>query len=618
MEHKPSSAYLAPNSLHDEEERLIRDMQRDVLSALTSSMSFGDTGNYMCHRIQRLAPGVLVSVCRIADNRMCPWAAPDFPVEYGEHFADMEIGEGVASCGTAAYRKASVMVSDIATHPFWEPHRHVMIPHGLRSCWTYPVMRRDGSVAGTFAFYFRQTHEPDPWLERIAEASVHLCTLAIELEEGRMALTQAIQFDTLTGLPNLNNLREYLGGLVVADAPVRHVALFYVRLDRFGDINTSFGHRIGDCILIEMANRLNRYLDAGAFLARGDSDTFIIVMQDCDIHSATRVAEGMLEVIRQSVVVESLPVSLSASVGICSFSTVDVSFDEELNNARNAASRAREEGGGRYRFFDPEMNRMACDRLMLATALRCAIAKGGLRLEYQPQVNPMDGRLTGVEALARWSDPALGEISPMRFIAVAEENGDIGALSLWVMEEACRQMADWRKGAIAVPVVSVNLSPANFRDSSLPDVLGNLLQKYQLPGNALMLEITEGMIMDMTPLTMAVMTRIRGMGVGLSVDDFGTGFSSLSRLVCLPVTEIKIDRAFIRKIDKDARSRSLVAAIVSVGENLDLNVVAEGVEEEAQLSFLRQLGCPVVQGFYYSRAVPAKTLCRMISEGWGG
>lgn len=602
---------------HDEQERQIRDMQRDVLRALTSHMSFTDTGNYMCRRIQAMAPGVLVSVCHITDNRMCPWAAPDFPGEYATYFGGMEIGEGVAGCGTAAYRKTPIMIDDMETHPFWESHRHVLIPHGLRSCWTYPVIRRDGTVAGTFAFYFRQRRAPDPWLERIAEASVHLCTLAIEREEHRLQLEQAVGTDPLTALPNSVSLRHYLDKQIINAERSLDVALFHIRLDRFGDINTSLGHNAGDLLLAEISGRLRRGLVQGQFLARGDGDAFIIVVPDSDIHRARRIAEDVLALIREPVVVDSFTVNLSASIGICLFGSDDASRDEVLSSAHNAAVQARQNGGGEYCFFDPEMNRVVRDRLMLTTALRLAITENKLRLEYQPQVNPADGSITGVEALVRWCDPEMGEISPFRFVTAAEESGDINALSGWVLEEACRQILRWRDEGVDIPVVSVNLSPVNFRDNMLPDLLGALLQKYNLPGSALVLEITEGMMMDITPHTLRVMQRLRDTGAGLSVDDFGTGFSSLSTLASLPVTEMKIDRAFISGVERDERSRALVSAIISVGRQLGLHVVAEGVENECELSFLRKQGCPAIQGYYYSRPVSPEALSIMLRSGWG-
>lgn len=601
-----------PYNRMNREERQLRDLQRDVLCALTSGMRFEAVGDFICRRIQAMAPGVLVSVCRIADGCMCPWAAPDFPPEYGEYFSGMEIGEGVASCGTSAWRREPVMVADIATDPLWAPHRHVMIPHRFRSCWTYPVLRRDGSVGGTFAFYFRQARQPDRWLERIADASVHLCILAIELEENRMKLLQIIRFDTLTGLPNLNNLRDVISKLFVGQAP-RDYGLFYIGLDRFNDINTSLGHNEGDRLLIAVANRLKEELARDEFLARGEGDSFVVLVPDCEIHTATRTGEVLLSAIRNVDVSGAVSVSLSASIGICLFNSETDKKTEVLLNARNAAIHVRGDGGGHIRFFDPDMNQVARDRLLLAAALRRAIEENRLRLEYQPQVIFPGGEIYGVEALVRWTDPVHGEVSPARFIAVAEESGDISRLSDWVMEEACRQMANWRKNGVPVPAVSVNLAPVSFRYGALPDEICALLEKYHLPGTSLVIEITEGMMVDATAETLGIMHRIRELGVGLAVDDFGTGYSSLSSLASLPVTELKIDRAFIRKLEHDQRTRSLVSAMLGVGSSLGLNVVAEGVESEAEIAFLYEHGNPVIQGWYYSPAVSAERLPDVIS-----
>lgn len=238
---------------------------------------------------------------------------------------------------------------------------------------------------------------------------------------------------------------------------------------------------------------------------------------------------------------------------------------------------------------------------MLGTALRRAIAGDCLRLEYQPQVRPDSGELYGVEALARWRDPEFGVIPPGRFISLAEEIGEIEAIGRWALREACRQMAVWRDEGVQVPVVSVNLSPLSFRGADLPDFVAGLLQQYALPGECLTIEITESAAMALTAGMLEVIHGIRALGVGLSVDDFGTGFSSLSNLANLPVTEVKIDRSFIDKCLQESRLQSLVMAVIGIGQNLHLTVVAEGVETEAQRELLKAHHCPVIQGYLFSR-----------------
>ncbi|KAA8996650.1 oxygen-sensing cyclic-di-GMP phosphodiesterase [Affinibrenneria salicis] len=585
------------------EERQIRDLERDVLQALTSSLSFGELGNFLCRRIESIAPGVLVSVCEVVDRKLRPWAAPSFHASYGPDWEGVEIGEGVAGCGTAAHRGEPVMVYDIATDPLWAPYRHQMLPHGFCACWTYPVKRRDGSVAATFAFYFRQGGAPNVYLERIADASVHLCTLAVEREENQRQIARMIRFNPLTGLPNLHSLHNHIDELLNC-ANGQPIGFFCIDLDRFRDINSTLGHTAGDQVIVTLANRLQDWLKPEHFLSHVESRQFIIVAQNCNVAHAYLMADEIQRVVRQPISVDKHRFSLSASVGISHYQYDDADRDALLANARSAMYQVRSAGSGAYQFFSPEMNLIARDRLLLGAALRQAIAHGDLHLYYQPQVCPRTGALYGVEALARWQDDIFGDVPPGKFIGLAEEIGEIEAIGRWALREACRQMAAWRAGGISVPTVSVNLSPVNFRRRDLTSFIAGLLLEYALPGQCLTLEITESMVMELTQDTLDMLQRIRALGIGLSIDDFGTGFSSLSRLASLPVTEVKIDRSFIGNCLQDNRLRALVLAVIGIGRSLSLTVVAEGVETGEQCQLLNELACPVVQGYLFSRPLP--------------
>ncbi|EEH8378439.1 oxygen-sensing cyclic-di-GMP phosphodiesterase [Salmonella enterica subsp. enterica serovar Montevideo] len=582
------------------EERQIRDLERAVLTALTSSLSFSELGDYFCRRIESIASGVLVSVFRVAERRLRLWAAPSFHASYGLDWEGIEIGEGVAGCGTAAHRGEPVMIYDIETDPLWEPYKHKILPHGYKACWTYPVKRRDGSVAGTFAFYFRQGGQPDAHLERIADASIHLCALAIEREENQQRVNQLVRYDILTGLPNRSLLCQHINELLLSN-PEQEIAFFYLGLDRFKDINDTLGHASGDLVLVETGNRLKSHLDDGQFLARVESVMFVLVVPDCDVHRAALVAAHLQRVAGAPMEISGFSLDPTVSIGISQYPESSRDRDDLLRNAKSAMGRVKASGGGEYLFFSVGMNEAARDRLLLGTALRRAIAGNYLRLEYQPQVRPDSGELYGVEALARWRDPEFGVVPPDRFISLAEEIGEIEAIGRWALREACRQMAGWRDEGVQVPVVSVNLSPLSFRSSDLPDFVAGLLHQYALSGECLTIEITESAAMALTSDMLEVIHGIRALGVGLSVDDFGTGFSSLSNLANLPVTEVKIDCSFIDKCLQESRLQSLVMAVIGIGQNLHLTVVAEGVETEAQREMLKAYHCPVLQGYLFSR-----------------
>jgi EAL domain-containing protein (putative c-di-GMP-specific phosphodiesterase class I) len=260
------------------------------------------------------------------------------------------------------------------------------------------------------------------------------------------------------------------------------------------------------------------------------------------------------------------------------------------------------------------MNKIAEQRLMYSTALRQAIANQALTLHYQPQIRTSDGTIHGVEALARWHDPVLGEVSPAKFIPLAEECGLIQQIGTWSIKEACRQMAVWRRAGLDIPAVSVNLSPINFQNVNLAAQVAQILTAHDLPPNLLILEITEGVFLSERATVISTMSELRRLGVGLSLDDFGTGYSSLSRLAQLPIDELKIDRSFMRDVVADTNARAIVTSVVRVGQSLNLAVVAEGVETDAQRELLVELGCDAIQGFLYARPLPAVAFGRWLLE----
>jgi EAL domain-containing protein (putative c-di-GMP-specific phosphodiesterase class I) len=296
-------------------------------------------------------------------------------------------------------------------------------------------------------------------------------------------------------------------------------------------------------------------------------------------------------------------VPVSASIGVSIYPDNAGDIDGLLKHADAAMYQAKQAGRSTYRFFSAEMNRVSEERLAFSTALRNAIVQDALRLHYQPQVRA-DGRLYGVEALARWSDPVLGEVPPSKFIPLAEEYGLIELIGTWSLREACRQVAAWRKNGVDVPSVSVNLSPINFQNGDLATLVGEVIAENGLSPDMLMLEVTEGVVMSEHSTAVETMEKIRKSGVQLSMDDFGTGYSSLSRLAHLPIRELKIDRSFMRGLESEASALAITRAIIRVGQSLDMIVVAEGVETDGQRRILTELGCDVIQGFVYSPALP--------------
>jgi EAL domain-containing protein (putative c-di-GMP-specific phosphodiesterase class I) len=338
------------------------------------------------------------------------------------------------------------------------------------------------------------------------------------------------------------------------------------------------------------------------------------VLPNRDATEASVVASRIIEALVQPLRIGTKQVPMSASMGISIYPDNATDIDTLIQQADAAMYKAKQAGRATFRFFSADMDRLAEQRLEHSAALRNALSNDRLELHYQPQIRTRDGTIHGVEALARWYDPALGEVSPAKFIPLAEECGLIEQIGLWSLRGACRQMAEWRAAGLDIPCVSVNLSPINFQNENLAAVVGGILAEYDLPAEVLMLEITEGVIMNERSAAIGTMNALRELGVGLSLDDFGTGYSSLSRLAHLPIRELKIDRSFMRDVESDASARAIVTTVVRVGQSLHLTVVAEGVETEGQRKLLAELGCDVIQGFLYARALSPAAFGRWLLD----
>jgi len=583
------------------ETRQLRSLQQLILGALADELPLTEIADQLCRRVEVLAPDIVCSVLHVdAAGLLHPLGGPSLPEAYSRALDGVPVGPDVGSCGTAAYSGKAVLASDIDGDLRWQPYKAMPLAAGLRACWSTPIKGKDGRVIGTFAFYFRERRGPSRWHQRITDACVQLCALAIERKEARAQIARLAYYDMLTGLPNRAQLRQLIDQMIAGCPPGQQVALVFLDLDHFKDVNDTLGHSAGDELLVGLTERLREVIGPAGLLGRLGGDEFVVVLPDCDASRASRTAARVTEALASPLKLGTRQVPMSASMGISVYPDNAADIDTLMQQADVAMYQAKQGGRGTHRLFSADMNRLAEQRLVLSAALRGAIASGGLKLVYQPQIGMSDGGLRGVEALTRWHDPVLGAVSPAKFIPLAEECGLIEQIGQWSIREACRQMAMWRRAGLDVPCVSVNLSPINFQNANLAGLVAETVAANGLPPQALMLEITESVIMNERSAAIETMTAIRELGVGLSLDDFGTGYSSLSRLAHLPIRELKIDRGFMHNIEHDASALAIATAVVRVGQSLKMTVVAEGVETEGQRNLLAALGCDVAQGFLYS------------------
>jgi len=424
-------------------------------------------------------------------------------------------------------------------------------------------------------------------------------------------LRHQARHDALTDLPNRTLLHERiratLGDLSAAPRPL---ALLLLDLDGFKEVNDTFGHERGDTLLRQVADRLQGVTRADDTVARLGGDEFAVLLPGADAAGAARVAEAIRTALDAPLSVKGLLLRVGASVGGALAPTHGLDGDTLLRRADVAMYVAKRTRQG-YALYEPTQDQHSPERLARGGALRDALEQGALTLHYQPQVDLATGRVTGVEALVRWPHPAQGLIPPDRFIPLAEQTGLIAPLTAWVLAEAIRQCRAWQRAGLLMGV-SVNLSMWNLHDPTLPDRVAALLRDHGVSPAWLRLELTESALMADPERALAVVARLSGLGVGLAVDDFGSGYSSLAYLKTLPVDEIKIDKGFVRAMATEERDAAIVASTVALGHALGLRVVAEGIEDQATWELLGGMGCDVAQGYYMSRPLPATDLQRWV------
>jgi len=597
------------------ETKQLRSLQQLTTAALADERPLQDIADQLCRRVEELAPGVICSILHVdKEGLVHPLGGPSLPADYSAALDGIAIGQDVGCCGTAAYLGEAVLAIDIETDPRWERFKARPLEVGLRACWSTPIKARDGRAIGTFAFYFRESRGPSRWHQQIVDACTVLSALAIERHEARAAIARIAFHDMLTGLPNRARIPALIAEAIGACPQGGHVAVAFLDADNFKDVNDTLGHAAGDEFLVAFAKRLRGQIKPGDMLGRLGGDEFVIVLPNRDAVEASLMAAQITAALATPLTLGKRQVVMSASMGLSLYPDNATDIDTLIKQADAAMYKAKHAGRATYRFFSADMDKIAEQRLMYSTALRQAIASQALTLHYQPQIRTCDGTIHGVEALARWHDPVLGEVSPAKFIPLAEECGLIEQIGMWSIKEACRQMAVWRRAGLDIPAVSVNLSPINFQNVNLAAQVAQILAAHDLPPNLLVFEITEGVFLNERATMISTMGELRRLGIGLSLDDFGTGYSSLSRLAHLPIDELKIDRSFMRDVVADTNTRAIVTAVVRVGQSLNLAVVAEGVETDAQRELLVELGCDAIQGFFYARPLPATAFGRWLLE----
>ena len=487
---------------------------------------------------------------------------------------------------------------------------------GLKTGIWIPVLA-DKEMVAVIEFFAREPREQDARLIQLVSAVAAQLGSVIQRKHTEERLHYLAHYDPLTGLPNrvlfTDRLRQ---AIIEASRHERLVGVVFLDLDRFKTINDSLGHGVGDLFLKAVAERLAGCVRAGDTVARLAGDEFTLILADMGhMGHAARVAQKILDGIAHPFHIAGHELYASASLGITLYPPDEHNIEGLLRNADVAMYRVKERGGNGYEFYAADMTSNAQARLALENALRRALDRKEFELHYQPLVDLDSGRIKGVEALIRWRRPEHGLVPPGEFIPMAEETGLIVPIGEWVLRTACRQYHEYNPVDGPPLRLSVNVSPRQFGRGEILNLVTKILDETGFDPGQLDLEITETLLMQNAEAVLEVMHELGALGVHFSIDDFGTGYSSLSYLKHLPIGRVKIDKSFVNDIPVDPNDAAIVSAIISMARSLGLKVIAEGVETEAQLEFLRARGCDAIQGYYFSRPVPIGELARMLKEG---
>jgi diguanylate cyclase (GGDEF)-like protein len=561
----------------------------------------------LAHAAEAAIDGTRCSIHLLEGNVLRQGASPSLPEAYRLAIDGAVIGPLVGSCGSAAYTGRMVIVPDIETDPRWADWWRLAVRHGLRACWSVPIVGVGGVVLGTFALYYDEVKVPGKDdLERLGRW-VNLAEVAITRARDITALRTAATLDPLTSLVNRTEVTTRIRAAV--DGPGHRAAVLFLDLDQFKFVNDALGHAAGDEFLRVVAARLTDCADPEDTVARFGGDEFLVLRPQChSLAELEALARRMISIVHRPITINGHSLSLSASVGIALQHADSEGAPADLvSDADLAMYAAKRTGRNSVAVFSPGLRAAAAARLSLEADLSVALVNGELDCAYQPTIAMDSGRILDVEALLRWNSPTRGSVPPLSFISVAEASGLIRDLGKFVLLRACRQMVAWRSAAAWQDVVIwVNVSGRQLLDPGFVGVVEKVLGESGLPSGNLGLEVTESTFIEDSEMARSTLLQLRTQGVHVAIDDFGTGYSSLAQLEYLPVDVLKIDRQFTAEISTSETRVGLVSAILTLAATMGLRVVVEGVETQQQRELLLELGCRTGQGFLWSKPIPAE------------
>jgi len=588
-------------------ERLAQ-LRNKTLELIVSSQKLTVILEYIVKSVQHENSNVTCSISLIDESGrfLVIGAAPNLPQELLEQVNRVKIGPESTSCSVAAFYGKKIVVADIKTDTRCYLLKDVVEKSTLGACWSEPIVNSDGITMGVFGIYHSPQYQPTEEVFILVEQFAHLASISIEREKNSLLIWQQANFDSLTGLPNRNMMRSHLTQLITrAQRDNEKIAIAFLDLDHFKDVNDTLGHHIGDALLIETANRIKQSIRNNDIVARLGGDEFVIIMSNLkDFKGVEVVAEQLRKAISLPYYLHNEVVHSGVSIGITIYPDDATEIDDLLQNADQAMYGAKNLGRNNFHYFTPSMRNKAIARMQLIHDLRKAINNDEFFVVYQPIINLQTNEIYKAEALIRWQHPTQGIISPDYFIPIAEETGLIIEISDFVFKTALKDVKEWRKTMHANFQVSINTSPVQYNTNS-----GNikawmdLLSTENELSKMIAFEITENLLMENKKDVGNILTLIKKAGIPISIDDFGTGYSSLSYLKNYETDYLKIDKSFVQKISENTKELALCEAMIVMAKKLNIKVIAEGIELEEHRIILRDICSDYGQGYLFSKPV---------------
>jgi len=546
--------------------------------------------------------------------------APSLPPALLQTLRQLQLEAGNGSLATSIAMKQRVIVENVMTHPYWINHREAALASEVQAGWSEPILNADGEVLGAFALYYRQPQTPGALEQSMIEQAAKLMSIVVDRHLSQESIQSLAYLEPVTGLPNRKRVYELLQQLRAQ--PVthgNHWGVVYIDLDHFKWINEAHGHAAGNSLLQQVAERLQKVAEPH-FIACMGGDEFLLLLSglaaqaDKALQQVCAMQRKLQKVFERPFKVSGQKLSITASMGLCSFDAMTSGETDYVKAADIAMHKAKQAGRNHACVYEPGMQTEIATQVMLETELREAIAQQQLGLHYQVQVDHT-GRPFGAEVLLRWHHPQRGLISPLQFIAVAETSGLIIEIGMWVLDQACAQIARWQRALNTRELsLSVNISARQFCQANFIDMVKACIQRHQINPNALRLELTESVLLENVDDAVRIMAELSQLGIQFSLDDFGTGYSSLQYLKKLPLYQLKIDRSFVNDIVTDSHDRTIVRTIIAMAQSMYLSVIAEGVETQEQMELLLNNGCRRYQGFLFGKPMPIEQFNDWLQE----